>query len=194
MIVGAGVGYHKAEFFALGTDFEERNALFDEALEAMALHWRGEPFSYTGRHFDARDVIARPKPVQDPIPIWVGGNSKLSRRRAAERAQGWMPMPGGPELSTTARTVQIADDEGLGAMIREVQDAAAGLGRGPIDIAWGYSDSALRNDPAADADRHREALARYEELGVTTLLVSTPARNAHATLEFIDAFGETYLS
>jgi hypothetical protein len=51
-----------------------------------------------------RDVIARPRPVQSPIPIWIGGNSKLSRRRAATKAQGWMPMMGGPQLVKTART------------------------------------------------------------------------------------------
>ena len=103
-ILGLGVGYNKSEYFALGVDFEERNVLFDEALDVLPLHWQGEPFSYEGRHFNARDVIARPKPVQDPIPIWIGGNSKLSRRRVAQRAQGWMPMMGSPEMSATART------------------------------------------------------------------------------------------
>ena len=39
-ILGLGAGYHKTEFFALGVDFEERNALFDEALEVLPLHWR----------------------------------------------------------------------------------------------------------------------------------------------------------
>jgi probable F420-dependent oxidoreductase len=194
MILGAGVGYHKAEFFALGVDFEERNTLFDEALDALALHWKGEPFSFEGRHFSARDVVARPRPVQEPIPVWIGGNSKLSRRRAAERAQGWMPMPGGPELSTTARTVQIDDDNALGEMIRGVQEHAASLGRDPVDIAWGYGDRGMQDAPATEADRHREALARYEQLGVTAILVTTPARSAHATFEFIDAFGETYLT
>jgi probable F420-dependent oxidoreductase len=193
MILGVGVGYHKAEFFALGVDFEERNALFDESLDAMRLHWKGEPFSFEGAHFNARDVVARPKPVQDPIPIWIGGNSKLSRRRAAEKAEGWMPMPGGPELSTTARTVQIADDDELAAMIAEVQEHAAASGRGPIDIAWNYSGEGVREAPAADADRHRAALAHLEEIGVTTVLVTTPARSTAATFEFIEGFGETYL-
>src|SRR5690349_15054263 len=60
--LGAGTGYHKTEFFALGVDFDERNALFDETLDVLPRAWSGEPFSYRGRHFDARDVIQRPRP------------------------------------------------------------------------------------------------------------------------------------
>ena len=80
MILGLGAGYQKSEFHALGVPLDERGALFDEVLDCLPLHWKGEPFSYEGRHFDARDVMARPKPVQDPIPIWIGGNSKAARR------------------------------------------------------------------------------------------------------------------
>nr|WP_280478831.1 hypothetical protein [Nocardia asiatica] len=42
--------------------------------------------------------------MQQPIPIWVGGNSRASRRRVTEHAQGWIPTTGGTELSTTAGT------------------------------------------------------------------------------------------
>jgi probable F420-dependent oxidoreductase len=85
-ILGMGTGYLKGEFFALGVDFEQRNALFDEALEVLPMHGSGERFSYEGRHFNARDLIARPSPKR-PIPIWIGGNSKLTRRRVAAKAR-----------------------------------------------------------------------------------------------------------
>jgi probable F420-dependent oxidoreductase len=191
--LGLGAGYLKTEFFALGVDFDERNALFDEVLEVLPLHWRGDPFSYHGRHFDARDVVARPRPVQDPLPIWIGGNAKVSRRRAAERAQGWMPMPGGAGLSTTARTVGITSNAMLADMIAEVQDMAAVVGRDPVEIAWTYTDPTMGKDPAADADRHRAELASLAAAGVTALFVSTRQRDAQATLDFLAAFGETYL-
>ena len=47
-ILGVGTGYLKAEFAALGVDFDERNALFDEAIDVLPLHWSGEPFSVRG--------------------------------------------------------------------------------------------------------------------------------------------------
>ena len=46
--LGAGAGYLKSEYFALGVDFKERNALFEEALQVMQLHWSGEPFDIRG--------------------------------------------------------------------------------------------------------------------------------------------------
>jgi probable F420-dependent oxidoreductase len=193
MILGIGTGYHKAEFFALGVDFDERNVLFDEALEVIPLHWKGEPFSYEGTHFSARDVLALPKPVQDPIPIWIGGNAKISRRRAATMADGWMPMPGGPELSTTARTVQITGDDVLAQMIDELQHDAAAAGRGPVDVQWTYTEKSLQQ-PTVDPDRHREAFAAYEKMGVTSIVVSAKTHEQAATLEFIEAFGATYLA
>jgi probable F420-dependent oxidoreductase len=194
LILGLGTGYNKSEFHALGVDFDERNTLFDEALDALPKHWSGEPFSYHGTHFDARDVIARPRPVQQPIPIWIGGNSKLSRRRVAQRAQGWMPMMGPPQLSVTARTVAITSLEQLTALIKEVRDAAAEAGRAePIDILSSYRDQSIEN-PRAEADRHREALAELEKAGVTNVIISSRTRSPQATLEFLDAFGDTYLS
>lgn len=192
LVLGLGTGYLKSEFFALGVDMTERNELFDEALDVLPLHWRGEPFSYHGRHFDARDVIARPRPAQNPIPIWIGGNSRLSRRRAAERAQGWMPMVGAPEFSSTVRTASITSLAQLADLINEVRDAAAAAGRTDrIDVQYSYPDRSITS-PTVEPDRHREALVEIEKAGVTAVVLSSPASAPAATLEFLEAFGSTY--
>ncbi|MCK9905014.1 LLM class F420-dependent oxidoreductase [Parafrankia colletiae] len=194
LVLGLGTGYMKTEFFALGVDMAERNVLFDEILDVLPLHWSGEPFSYQGLHFDARNVIARPRPVQIPIPIWIGGNSKLSRRRIAERAQGWMPLVGPPELSAAVRTAAIGSLGELTGMINEVREAAAAAGRSDtIDVQYSYKDRSLAS-PTVEADRHREALAEIEKAGVTAIVVSSPSSTPTATLEFLEAFGSTYIS
>lgn len=194
LVLGLGAGYQKSEFYALGVDFEERNALFDEVLDALPLHWKGEPFSFEGRHFNARDVIARPRPVQDPIPIWIGGNSKLSRRRVVGKAQGWMPMMGGAQLVKTARTVAIESLAQLAQMITEVKKDAAGAGRtDSLDFLSSYQDWTIKS-PAAEAGRHAAAFAEIERAGVTHLIISVPSRAPAQTLEFVEAFGATYLS
>ena len=191
-ILGLGVGYNKSEYFALGVDFEERNALFDEALDVLPLHWKGEAFSYEGRHFSARDVIARPKPVQDPIPIWIGGNSKLSRRRVAQRAQGWMPMMGSPELSTTARTPMLASVDEVARAVTELREAAVAEGRSePIDVLYSYHPSG--GSFADEPERHRESLAEIEQAGATWVVVSTESTGHAETTDFLEAFGSTFL-
>ncbi|WP_067887763.1 LLM class F420-dependent oxidoreductase [Nocardia vaccinii] len=192
-ILGLGTGYQKSEFHALGIDFEERNALFDEALETLPLHWSGEPFSYAGRHFNAREVIARPRPVQDPIPIWIGGNSKLTQRRVAARAQGWMPMSGGPQLSSTARTPELGPIGQLAADIADLRASAQRCGRtDPIDVVYSYHDESL-GTPADDPDRNREAFAALDKAGITWIVISARTRERTATLDFIESFGATYL-
>lgn len=194
MILGLGAGYHKTEFFALGVDWEQRNALFDEVLDVLPLHWSGEPFSCQGLNFEARDVIGRPRPVQDPIPIWIGGNSTLSRRRVTEKAQGWMPLLGSEQLHATTRTPRISTQD-MAAMIAEIRDNAAAAGRtGQIELLYSYQDHSLAADPSSGADRHREAFAELEKIGVTYVNVSSPTRTTAETLGFIEAFGSTYLT
>ena len=190
LTLGVGTGYLKSEFFALGVDFDERNDLFDEALEVLPMHWRGEPFSYRGRHFDARTSIARPRPVQDPIPIWIGGNSRLTLRRVAERAQGWMPLVGSTQLATTARTAHLESIDDLAAKISDVK-AMAGERGATLDITVAYPDHSIL-DYEGDTERHRDYLATLAAIGVTWVLVAGPIGSPHVSLEFIEAFSKLY--
>ena len=187
-ILGAGTGYNKSEFFALGVDFEERNALFDEALDVLPLHWSGEPFSYTGRHFSAREVIARPRPPQQPIPVWLGGNSKLTRRRVAQRTQGWMPMLGPDWLFTTARTASMSAGDQLAGSIAQLR-ADAGE-RGPeLDVSVAYTDPSVHG-AEPDWGRHRDALAALAAAGVTWVIVPGQAGTRDSCVAFLERFGK----
>ncbi len=74
--LAVGAGYLKREFAALGVDLDERDELFDEALDVIKAIWTGDDVGFEGRHFSARGVTAHPRPVSDPHPpIWIGGNS-----------------------------------------------------------------------------------------------------------------------
>ena len=193
LILGLGTGYQKSEFYALGVDMDERNRIFDEVLDVLPMHWSGEPFSYQGSHFSARDVRALPRPAQNPIPVWIGGNSKLSRRRVAQRAQGWMPMSGGAELSTTARTPQLGSLADLAVAIGEVRAEAAEAGRSePIDILYSYQGT-MHELPTVAADRHREQLAEIEKAGATWVVVSSGTTEPSATFDWLEAFGQTLI-
>ena len=189
-VLGAGTGYLKGEFFALGVDFDERNELFDEALEVMPLHWSGERFSYEGKHVSARDVIARPSPRRH-IPIWLGGNSKLTRRRVAERAQGWMPMPGPPEMAATTRTAHLGGLADIAVAIRDIKDAA-GERAAELDFMILYTDDSILR-PDVEVDRHLEALAAIRDAGATWVSFAWDFSTQAETLEFVQGFGETYL-
>jgi alkanesulfonate monooxygenase SsuD/methylene tetrahydromethanopterin reductase-like flavin-dependent oxidoreductase (luciferase family) len=67
--------------------------MLDEGLEVLRGLWTGQPFSYSGKHFQIKEVTFRPTPVQQHIPIWVGGNwpNKGPQRRAAHH-DGYFPI------------------------------------------------------------------------------------------------------
>jgi probable F420-dependent oxidoreductase len=190
-ILGLGTGYLKGEFAAMGVDFDERNALFDETLDALPLHWSGEPFSYTGMHFEARDAIALPRPSNGTVPVWIGGNSMLTLRRVAARAQGWMPLTSAADISATTRTPHLATVDDLAqriAILRELAGARAA----EIEICAAYNDETISN-PTADVNRHRDAFAALEAIGVASLVVSTADLEQPAT-HFVDAFAHAYIN
>ena len=191
-ILGVGTGYLKAEYFALGVDFEERNVLFDEALDVLPLHWSGEPFDYQGTHFSCRGVIGRPTPVQQPIPIWIGGNAKLTLRRIAERAQGWMPLTGPTGMFSTVRSPEVSSTDDIVERLQMLNDLA-GDRFADLDIAIAYTDRSVY-DLTADVERHRDAIGRLAEIGSTWVIVPGPEGLHPQALEFLEGFAETYLS
>ncbi len=190
-ILGAGAGYLKSEFFALGVDFEERNALFQEALEVMRLHWSGEPFSFEGRHFSARNIVALPAPRGHRVPIWMGGNSDAALKRAATFADGWMPMTAPASVAKTARTPPVTNLEQLRERLAALE-RFAGDRYEQIELIHGYRGPSLAN-VERDAEQIRDALGEMEELGIDWTFTSPPWSAAPGPAEWIEAFGETFL-
>ena len=189
--LGVGTGYLRGEFKALGVDFEERNALFDEALEVLPMHWSGEPFDYEGMHFSAKGTQGLPKPVQNPIPIWIGGNAKITRRRVAEKAHGWMPLGGSAELLKTTRTPSVGDTDELGGLIAEVRDMA-GDRADQLSFVFAYLET-RPGDAPGEVERHRDAIGHLADIGVTHVVMSGPAGEPAAVNDRIEELAQHYL-
>ncbi|MFT5606053.1 MAG: putative F420-dependent oxidoreductase [Paracoccaceae bacterium] len=172
MILGVGAGYLRKEFKALGVNFDERNALMDELLEVLPLHWSGKPFSYEGLHFHARELLALPAPIQQPIPIWIGGNSGISLKRVAKSGQGWIPLIGPKGLSEVVRTPVISTMEELRAKIAQLMQLWQGR-EGRPDILIPFPDTLKLADAEAknDFSQYRDTLVELEDMGVTWVFV-----------------------
>ena len=94
VIAGVGSGWNEDEFAALGVPFQERGARTDEYLRLWQACWSPGETSFHGRLFDFENMHISPKPIQQPHPpIWIGGSSRPSLRRAAAFAQVWQPTP-----------------------------------------------------------------------------------------------------
>ena len=91
--------------------------------------WGQDEFSFEGSGYTAREVSVNPKPAH--IPIWIGGNSALTRRRVAEHGDGWNPFPAPRELAATARTQPLETLDDLAPMIDHLRRHAEAAGRDP---------------------------------------------------------------
>jgi alkanesulfonate monooxygenase SsuD/methylene tetrahydromethanopterin reductase-like flavin-dependent oxidoreductase (luciferase family) len=89
--LGLGVGYVEHDFEVFGADYHRRGRSMDALIPLLRQAWTGEPFEYRGTR-----VRVTPRPVQDPMPIFIGGASRASVERAARLGDGYFP-PGMPE-------------------------------------------------------------------------------------------------
>ena len=99
-IAGVGAGWNEAEYDALGVPYHERGTRTTEYLRLWQACWEPGPTTFHGRFFSFDQMHVSPKPLQQPHPpIWIGGSSHASLRRAARFAQVWQPTPTAlPEL------------------------------------------------------------------------------------------------
>ncbi len=194
LVLAVGTGYLKGEYRALGVDFDERNQLFDEAVEVMRGVWSTDDFRYEGRHFTAYGQTVNPKPSR-PIPIWIGGNSRLSRRRAAATADGWVPFPAPRGLAATTRTPPLETVGDLRAMLEDLWRQAEAAGRDPADIDVSFTTLA-GGSPADDGfnpDAHLQSLDELAGLGVTWCAAPMPGDSLAHALEALQRYGESVI-
>lgn len=188
--LAVATGYLKGEYKALGVDFDERNALFDEAIEVIRGVWTTDDFSYQGRHFTALGQSVNPKPGH--VPIWIGGNSALTRRRVAAVGDGWSPFPAPAMLARTAKTPVLETVDDLQVMLDDLWRLVEGNGRDPgaIDVVFGTPSVGQPGDERFDGEAHREGLADLASRGVTWASVGIPGDSLAHAVETIERYGE----
>ena len=86
-----GVGPDQSpEWKVTGRDPRGRGQQADECLQVMTRLWAGERVTFSGAHYQYVDARIQPLPVQQPLPLWIGGASKAAIRRTAQFGSGWL--------------------------------------------------------------------------------------------------------
>jgi probable F420-dependent oxidoreductase len=194
LVVAVGAGYLRSEFAALGVDFEERNDLLDEAIDVLREVWETDSFEHDGRHFKAIGQVSLPAPIQRPHPpLWIGGNGRQARERAARYGQGWTPLILDEQSARTTRTPAINSPAALGVAIDDLHRRAEAAGRDPEEIAvqvqWSLSSAMDRHPGAA-----LETLAELGAVGVTSVVVRPPAGDAERAMDLLEAYGQDVIA
>ncbi|HEX6424516.1 MAG TPA: LLM class F420-dependent oxidoreductase [Acidimicrobiales bacterium] len=193
-VLAVATGYQRGEYRALGVDFGERNALFDEALAVIRGIWSSDDFAYDGLHFTARGQTANPKP--EHVPVWIGGNSALSRRRVATAGDGWTPFAASATLAQTAKTPVLESVDDLTPMLDHLWRCVDEAGRDPseIDISLQALGCAPPGDEGFDPQRHLDTLGVLGDLGVTWTSTSIPGDSLDRALEALEQYATTVIA
>ncbi|CAN5594631.1 hypothetical protein BH23CHL2_BH23CHL2_11760 [soil metagenome] len=173
--LGVGVGWNEVEYIALGENFNNRGHRSEEQIEVMRRLWTNDVIDFEGRWHHIPDAGIKPLPVQQPIPVWIGGYADVTMRRVGRIGDGWFPRQ------------QPGDD--LQADLDKIAESAREAGRNPADIGiegrinlvqlaedeWGPATDAWREIGAShmsvvtmgeriDPDGHINLLRRYREV------------------------------
>jgi alkanesulfonate monooxygenase SsuD/methylene tetrahydromethanopterin reductase-like flavin-dependent oxidoreductase (luciferase family) len=169
LILGVGVGSLQQEFELLGAPFEDRGRRGDDALRALRASLSQRMPVYHGAYYDYEGFVVEPHAVQERVPIWIGGRTKRSLRRALELADGWSPF----KLSI----------EELKPILDERRDEIAA--HEGFDLVF-PPDPPL--DPIGDPSGVDEVLAAYRSLGATALALRFLHRSREHYVEQLEAF------
>ncbi len=168
LIFGLGVGYLKPEFDALGVSFDHKGARAIDYLQAMQAVWTQAAPAYPGRFVNFSGIQAKPQPIQQPLPIVIGGHTKAAYERAVRHAHGWY----GFALDVAATERCLA---GLHEAAQTVERPPA---LGPLEISI---TPAARLTP--------ELVGSYAAIGVQRLIPFPRMKTAEELLAFVEETG-----
>ena len=113
-----GVGPDIApEWKATGRPLAGRGALTDEALTVIGRLWSEDKVTFHGRHLNYTEASIAPRPIQQPLPMWIGGSSPASIRRTARLGTGWLGGIQSPEQVAPVITAIRAESAAAGRPI-----------------------------------------------------------------------------
>jgi probable F420-dependent oxidoreductase len=162
LILGVGVGSLEEEFALLGAPFEDRGTRADDSLRTLRR-------AFGQREFEG--FIVDPAGKQAPPPIWIGGRTARSLRRAVELGDGWVPF-GLP-----------MDD--VAAMLRRAHDTEAWSARKQaLDVVI-WPEQAV--DALDGQEAFRARVAQAHEAGATIVNLRFASKSLQHHLELMEA-------
>ena len=174
LLLGVGVGSLAEEFALLGKQLAGRGEQSDDAIRAITASWGVREPSYSGTHYEFGNVVVDPTGVQPRVPIWVGGRTPRSLRRAVELGDAWVPF-------------LVARDEAK-VMLERARELPTWSARTePLDVVL-WPEPAL--DPIREPDEIREQAERHLDAGATILNYRFPSNSLAHHLEQMEALTE----
>ncbi len=190
--LGIGVGWNAVEYAALGQDFATRGQRQEEQIGLLRRLWTERSVSHSGPFDVVSGAGLSPRPVQQPIPVWLGGQSPAAYRRIGRLADGWFPqVVPGPALSeaqgiiASAATAAGRDPAALGMEGRISYRRSGANGRGAN--GGGANGGGANGGGVSEVAKHA---SRWADAGATHLTVNTMGVGLGGLQGHLDALGE----
>lgn len=189
--LGVGVGWMREEFDALNAPFVQRGRVADEQLDMLRGALTQEHSTFESEHYRFRDIAFNPKGYyRDRLPIWVGGEGRRARKRAAKYGDAWFPY-----------FLRITPSD-LSERFRDVQREAEAGGRDPSEIElnlnlpiW-VTDEPVEQEPGVlrgTPEQLQAAIAPFCDVGVRHLALQFMVPHYPRRLEQIERFATEVL-
>ena len=175
VVFAAGRGYDRREYLPFHVSFDDNQGIFEEGLEVVRRLWQAdERISHHGKHYSFDDVRITPKPVQRPIPTYVGSFSKPSIELAARLGCGLLVAPFAAAMSYGGLK-QVAD---------LYHETCAKHGQKPAGLMCSYFTHFADTKAQEDAQRARQI--RYYRECVIPALPGDPKTAPPSYRYFVD--------
>ncbi|MEE4191507.1 MAG: LLM class F420-dependent oxidoreductase [Halieaceae bacterium] len=171
-MLGVGIGWLEEEFNAVGVPFARRGARFDDYVQAMRKVWSGEVVEHQSDFIQWTNFKSFPLPVQDPLPVIIGGDKGKVYQRIAKYGNGWYAPTRSPEdLAPRLQELKAVCEE-EGRNYDDIEITAMWTLRGGLDELKAYQDLGVARlnvplaamgeaNPADGLDRlHSEVLSQ----------------------------------
>jgi F420-dependent oxidoreductase-like protein len=172
MEFGVGAAWNQDEHGEYGIDFPRigvRMDMLDEACHVMRKLWTEPRASFEGKHFTLTEARAEPKPLQSPMPLWIGGSGeRRTLRIVAEHATGWNTFHGDPGEYRHKLDVLERHCEEVGRDPATIRQQIVARGPGTTE---------------AEAQRLAEAMLPHKAMGVEDFLISARPPADRRTIE-----------
>ena len=139
-MLGAGIGWLREEFDAMGVPFEKRGARFDDYVQAMRKVWAGDTVEHQSEFINWSGFKSYPLPVQNPFPVIMGGASGKIYERIAKYGNGWYAPTKSPEELRAKLEELKAVCEQEGRDYAELEISCMWTMKGGMDTVQEYAD------------------------------------------------------
>jgi probable F420-dependent oxidoreductase len=167
-ICGVGAGWLRTEWEAAGLDPRTRGARLDESIEVCRRLWTEEIVEHHGELVQFEPVAFEPKPVQQPFPVHVGGESAAALRRTARLGDGWLGMEHTPGSAAAQVAALGVAAEAAGRDLEEIEVTVMGEVASAADVE-AYAAAGVDRLIVTPWARSREAVGAMERCAAAFL-------------------------